>query len=747
MRLQAKQPEIPSHFISHKLKLLCFILALFIVLLPYLYSNPIKVNAFTSSSYVEQELLLLFEHSVNASEQTSIIKTLYPNATILERIDDYVLLKLPEDISLVSAIEAFSKLSQITCAEPNYLISKSALTDDTYSNTQWSLKNTGSYRSYFNGVGKKISSTRGIDLNVSTAWDVYNTSKGANEKVIVAILDTGVDINHEDLIDNIWINSNEIPDDGKDNDGNGYVDDVNGWDFYNNDSTVCHYSFDDSSNVFYADPHDNDDHGTHCAGIIGAVANNQTGIAGIASNINIELMPLKIQGGIKGSGPVSNAIKAIKYAEKMGAKVCNISWGSSQYIASLEQTIKESSMLFIAAAGNDGGNNDTSPIYPASFDLDNVISVTFVTPNGKLTSLSNYGKNTVDIAAPGYDIFSTTVGSSYGQMSGSSMAVPHISAVAAIIYASKANLYPQTVKELLLKYYTPLSSLSDKVSTPGIPNLTKLVRSVSMLDIDRKKPTLSLKTMYREDKIIVNLSSKDTGGSGIRVIKYLYGNHSLADFEKGTVGTSITTNELSVSKPGIYTFYISDYAGNEHKVVYSVVDDISAPTLSTSYTFSNNYNTINITSIIKDTDSGVKLVKYMKGNHTASDFKASSAGTKITSDDDTYTFRVSSSGTYTIYAIDYRGNKSISNVTIEIVKAQSLSLPINTKVLKVGSIYSLIPTVLPINTTDTVTYKSMNSNVASVSKNGTVAAKSQGRTTIVVTTTSGKKTSLLVTVT
>lgn len=431
----------------------------------------------------------------------------------------------------------------------------------------------------------------------------------------------------------------------------------------------------------------------------------------------------------------------------MGAKVCNISWGSTLYSASLEQAIAESSMLFVAAAGNTGTNNNTSPIYPASYALDNVISVTFINANGKLTTLSNYGSKSVDIAAPGYDILSTTVGSSYGVMSGSSMAVPHISAVAALIYASQDSLYPSAVKELILDHTTKLPTLESKLVTPGIPNVLSIINSIDTLKQDTKSPSLSFKTSYIDGSILVKLTAKDTGGSGIRVIKYLYGKHALAAFEHGTVGATVTDSKVMLSKAGVYTFYISDYAGNEKKIVYTVTDDKDAPTISSSYKVSKDYKEITVTASITDELSGVKQVKYMKGSKTAKDFKSASSGTKVNISDGNYKFNISSTGTYTIYAVDYRGNKSVSQLSVDIVKATGLLIPTTKITLAVGDTYHIQPLVKPLNSTDQLTYSSKDKSIVTVTSSGKIVAKAKGTTKITITTSSGIRTTLSINVT
>ena len=518
-------------------------------------------------TYIENEIVLVFNQSTTPQEQTELISKTTPDASIIDQDNNYILIQIADGTKQADMIKAYSKSELITCAEPNYIVSTSALTKDKYSSSQWALSNPGSYQSYVNSKHVNTNSKKGIDLNISDAWNSYQSS---DREVIVAVIDTGVDITHEDLASNIWINEKEIPGDGIDNDDNGYVDDVNGWDFYNNDSSVCHYKYKKSSKSYTVDKDDNDNHGTHCAGIIAAVANNKVGIAGVASNINIKIMPLKIEGGTNGQGSLFSAVKAIHYAQNMGAKVCNISWATSTYSASLKQAIKESSMLFVAAAGNSGTDNNEAPVYPASFGLDNLISVTFVNANGKLMTTSNYGVNAVDIAAPGYDIMSTIVGNKYASMSGSSMAAPHVSAIAAILYSTHDSLYPANIKEVILSNITALPSLEDRVTYAGIPNLTAIIDSLDMLTPDTKKPSLELSTSYTNKKIELQIKSSDKGGSKIRVIKYLFGKQSLDTFQHGTIGTSVTKKKITLPKAGTYTFYISDYAGNEKKIIHKV---------------------------------------------------------------------------------------------------------------------------------------------------------------------------------
>jgi len=355
----------------------------------------------------------------------------------------------------------------------NTEIRKYSSSDDTYADSQWYIENPGYYTKYSYEAVKKLSSNKGIDLNVSKAWDYIKQTGKATHEVIVAVIDTGIDYNHPDLANNMWRNSGEIAGDNIDNDHNGYIDDVYGWDFYNHDASVCDYE-QNSSQVKTASPEDNDNHGTHVAGIIAAVANNNIGIAGIASDIDIKIMSLKVNGGKDGSGSMEDAVAAIKYAEKMGATICNISWGALGYTNELKNAIKQSNMLFVAAAGNFSDDNDKKPVYPASFQFDNMISVTAVNAQGELGHKANYGLGTVDVAAPGINIYSTIVGG-YGYMSGTSMAAPQVTAIAALLYSSHDYIEASEAKDIILNSVKTLPELKGLIKNAGIPDAYQLL--------------------------------------------------------------------------------------------------------------------------------------------------------------------------------------------------------------------------------------------------------------------------------
>lgn len=631
-------------------------------------------------------------------------------------------------------------------SEANYQVQSMTTNKDPYSDAQWALQNKGSYISYRNSLMRQVISTEDVDMDILEAWSYLDRVQGEKRGVIIAIIDTGVDYQHPDLADHIWINEGEIPDDGIDNDNNGYIDDVYGWDFYNDDSTVAHYKYDEYQNKYLADPEDNDDHGTHIAGIIGAIADNGIGIAGIASNIDIKLMILKINGGPKGTGTISNAVEAIRYATMMGADICNISWGTHQYTEALREVIEKSDMLFIAAAGNSGTDNDEEPVYPANLELDNLISVSYVDADGELTDLSNYGNNTVDIAAPGEDIYSTIVGG-YAAMSGSSMAVPQVSAVAALIYSAFDGAYATNVKELIINNMKPISGLSGQLIQPGIPNAYLALQAAeNILVKDSQPPVLIVDTIYDKGVIRVPIEVQDEGGSGVRVLLWQSGEKSPMDFNRGMTGMLVTNNELVLDKAGVYTFYAADYTGNETIMTYEVLDDTSAPKITHSYKISDTYKTRTVTVKVKDTDSGIKRAKYMEGKRKISEFLPAGAGTEITLNNGRGTFKVKKDGIYSVYAIDNRGNAIVKQFEIRTVKATEIKLSQTRKQLDVGDEFALKTFIKPFNTTDRITFTSNNEEVATVTNSGIIKAQLEGKATITAKTSSGRKASIIITV-
>lgn len=299
-------------------------------------------------------------------------------------------------------------------------------------------------------------------INAPKAWD---NIRGSNN-VVVAVVDTGVDYNHIDLAGNIWQNSREIAGNGIDDDGNGYVDDIHGWDFGDGDNNPT-------------DDHQLGGHGTHVSGILGAVGNNNLGVVGVSPNVSI--MPTKHFRTSDQEGYLWDVPQGIYYAVNNGAKIINLSFGSKSFDPAQYEALQyayQRNVLVIAAAGNSSRNIDEEGHYPASYDLPNIISVAATNEQDQLADFSNYGVNSVDLAAPGVNIYSTYPNNLYVQWNGTSMAVPHVTGAAALLLAAKPNLSVLDLRYALLSSVDKLDSLQGKTNTGGRLNVDKAYQQV-----------------------------------------------------------------------------------------------------------------------------------------------------------------------------------------------------------------------------------------------------------------------------
>lgn len=330
-------------------------------------------------------------------------------------------------LSVTEAIKEYEADPDVEYAEPNYAVKAMNTPTDPQFYSLWGLAR----------------------INAPAAWD--NSTGSSN--VVVAVIDSGVDFTHPDLSANMWVNQAEQSGkSGVDDDGNGVVDDI--------------YGYNAVSNNGY--PMDDNGHGTHVAGTIGAVGNNGIGVTGV--NWNVKIMACKFLDA-SGSGYTSDAIECLQYIKTMKSRGVNIvatnnSWGGGGYSKALYDAIdSQRDILFIAAAGNASSNNDATPTYPADYDLPNVIAVAATTSADSLAYFSNYGRRTVHVGAPGYSILSTIPNNGYGYKSGTSMATPHVTGLAALIKASNMNLDWRGIKNLILSGGDHLAALDGKSVT------------------------------------------------------------------------------------------------------------------------------------------------------------------------------------------------------------------------------------------------------------------------------------------
>jgi thermitase len=430
-------------------------------------TTPKPVAPKRSNSEKEPEVLVKFRPGVSIADIKKIAEK--NNDRLEDEIETVKGLVSIDDLDNADAkkvAEQYAAMSDLVVyAEPNFQIKlddpantsaptsnnnysepiDNNLPNDPMFSEQWALNNTGQ-----NGGKEKA------HIDALKAW---LKTKGS-DKIVVAVLDTGVDFTHTDLVSNIWFRPDNIPQ---------YTDDELGT--FNDE-----HGFNSTDNI--ADPMDDNGHGTHCAGIIGAEGNNDEGIAGI--NWNVQIMPLKFLGK-GGFGSTKDAIEAINYAidrkqKGVNVRIISASWGSTQYSKALEDAIRaagDAGILFIAAAGNDGSSNDKRPHYPSNYDLPNVVSVAALDRNDQLASFSNFGVKTVHIAAPGKEILSTWLNDQYREASGTSMATPYVSGAAALVLSAEPNLTCAKLRERLLKSVDKLDNLSDKVQSGGRLNAAK----------------------------------------------------------------------------------------------------------------------------------------------------------------------------------------------------------------------------------------------------------------------------------
>jgi subtilisin family serine protease len=359
-------------------------------------------------------------------------------------IKNWQVLELPAGLDVKKAMEHYRRTGLFELVQPDYVVHVLlAPNDPAYQNgTLWAMNNTGQ-----NG------GTADADIDAPEAWD----TRTAATNIIVAVIDTGVRYTHEDLAGNMWVNPGEIAGNGIDDDANGYVDDVHGI----------------NAITGAGDPWDDHFHGTHCSGTIGGIGNNGKGVAGVCWAVKIMGCKFLNAGG---SGNTSDAIECINYARVKGAKIMSNSWGGGPYDAALRDVIisaRNAGIIFVAAAGNSGADSDVNPTYPAAYDVDNIVSVAATDRNDLLASFSNYGLTSVDLGAPGVEIYSSynTSDSAYGTLSGTSMATPHVAGALALVAAQfPGQTYSQLIWRVLGNV-DAITSLDGKCATGGRLNV------------------------------------------------------------------------------------------------------------------------------------------------------------------------------------------------------------------------------------------------------------------------------------
>lgn len=411
------------------------------------------------------DLIVGFKRHVATTTQAGVVNAL--GAQTEERFGSIRARVVSVPASQLGRIRAaLERDPRVRYAEPNVRYHTDASPDDPSFPQLWGLDNTGQ-------AVQGVSGTADADIDAPEAWEHSTGSAG----VTLGVIDTGIDYNHPDLAANIWINPGEncagCRNDGIDNDGNGYVDDWHGWDFLNNDN----------------DPFDDNGHGTHVAGTIGAVGGNGKGVTGV--NWSVRLMPLKFLGA-DGSGAAADAVRAILYASSMGAVATNDSWGGDGYSQALADAIQyanDHGSLFVAAAGNSFSDNDANENFPSNYDVPNVVAVASTDNRDARSWFSNYGRRTVDLGAPGSSILSTWPGGSYQYLDGTSMATPHVTGAVALAKAAFPDATSFGLKALLLRTVDPDAALATKTVSGGRLNVGNALACDNQPQVWLESPT------------------------------------------------------------------------------------------------------------------------------------------------------------------------------------------------------------------------------------------------------------------
>lgn len=452
----------------------------------------------SGAEFAPDELLVKFRGGVTAAQAESVARTYgarearkfkaprkNPNAAA----GRWWHLKLAPGSNAKRVLERLGRDPMVETAEPNYIVRTTAVPNDPRYGELWGLNNIGQTGGSFDA-----------DIDAPEAWDIQTGSPN----VLVAVIDTGVDYTHPDLAANMWTNPGEIPGNGIDDDGNGYVDDVYGYDFYNND----------------ANPFDDFGHGTHVAGTIAAEGNNGVGVVGVSWRARI--MAVKFLGA-DGSGTTAGAISAVLYANDMGARVMNNSWGGGGFSQALMDAIitaDQANSLFVAAAGNAGSNNDTTSFYPANYNVPNVLAVAATDQYDAKASFSNYGATTVHLGAPGVNILSSVPvsgasccsdPSGYKLLSGTSMATPHVSGAATLLLAQDGTRSAAGLKNLMMATSDPVASLAGITVTGGRLNVHRAIScSPTQLALSIVQPAANFNA-YQNEPLTVRALANTCG--------------------------------------------------------------------------------------------------------------------------------------------------------------------------------------------------------------------------------------------
>ena len=387
--------------------------------------------------------------------------------------------------SVEQMVEELKTDPNVEYVEPNYLFTKASLKEGIQAMSVEEIQ-------ALSGGDEDYPQT-GANIRAMEVWGTFSGRSG--RPPVVAVIDTGLDVNHEAFVETgaIWTNPDEIPENGIDDDGNGYVDDIHGWNFVHGSGTII----------------DDDGHGTHVSGIILGVGQS---IVAPFTQSAIRIMPLKFLDN-QGVGSTSDAISAIYYAIENGARVLNNSWGGPNYSAALHEAVAYSynqGIVFVAAAGNTGTDNDYEPLYPASYEVPHMISIAATTEQDRLAHFSNFGVGSVDVGSPGVLIWSTIPNDSYGYSSGTSMAAPFVSGMAALMLIESPEMLGYQVKSIVFQEADHVGDLESKLSQEGRIDVAGTIRFAREVPVDSSQPEYNFTNGDREIASSLSVASCGT---------------------------------------------------------------------------------------------------------------------------------------------------------------------------------------------------------------------------------------------
>jgi len=532
--------------------------------------------------HVSDEVIVRFREGVDESRKDLARFRVSGNRKkIFKTVRGLEVIKLPRNISVQEAIAIYEQDPDVLYAEPNYKLRLTAKPELT------ATPNDPSFGSLY-GLTR---------INAPAAWNITTGSSNA----VVAVIDTGIDYTHPDLAANMFHNTADCNSDGIDNDGNGYIDDCFGIDVANGDS----------------DPMDDHYHGTHVAGTIGAVGNNAIGIVGV--NWNVQLLACKFFDA-SGSATTEGAIECLEYVKEMKDRGVNIvatnnSWGGDENSQALYDAIdvqRQHGILLIAGAGNGnafgiGQNNDSVPFYPCNYFLANIICVAATTSTDAKASFSNFGKHTVHVGAPGNNILSTLPGNSYGSLSGTSMATPHVSGVAALLKAQDSNRDWRTIKNLILAGGDTVSSMANTITGKRINANGAMTCSNKVIQA-RLQPIAN--TISASPGVTVNLGFQNincANPNGNVPVSVSPGNSTVTLLDDGTgtdqaAGDGIYSAQWTPTAAGTYTLI---FPGNDSVSVTVANPTISVTPSSLNFGFVNVGISKDLNVVVKNSGGGI----------------------------------------------------------------------------------------------------------------------------------------------